>query len=404
MKKLLHIIPYENLFPPTNGGSLRCFHLMHEFSRYFEVDVLIFQNKNDIFEKGYTNKNINFYNSDSFPSPKTIFNFLPQKIGNALKYRWLTKSNRSATKHLLEFSHIIEELSKRYIYEYVIFEHISTLDLRGVIKKHQKTAKLILDAHNVDHVLLKKEKEFGLKNIGDSIINNTKKLESNLFKTIDYVFTCSRNDLLSLKEINRGSLNGIVVPNGVDTTSKQFFITKENTNTLIFCGDLNTVANKNGLLWFFDNVWEKLKKQFGDINLFVVGKGDNHKDFDRLRSDSKIVFTGFVDDLSKIYKKASISIVPLNVGSGTRLKILESMSYGLPVVSTGIGAEGVDYPKGIIQIEDNPENFANAIISLLKNEDLYNNQRLLANKFVINNFDWQIIVENCVKTLRSYDQ
>ena len=98
------------------------------------------------------------------------------------------------------------------------------------------------------------------------------------------------------------------------------------------------------------------------------------------------------------YKKASVSIVPLHHGSGTRLKILEAMSFGVPVVSTSIGAEGIDYENDLqILIADHPSDFAQKIFSLFENTELFNNIRQSANEMVKQKYDWSIIG----KTLRN---
>ena len=99
-----------------------------------------------------------------------------------------------------------------------------------------------------------------------------------------------------------------------------------------------------------------------------------------------------VEDVKSYYTKASISIVPLKTGSGTRLKILEAMSYGVPVVSTSQGAEGIDYTDGCdIIIADEGKLFAEKIIGLLNEKE----QRFLiqknARQLVERKYDWNII-------------
>jgi hypothetical protein len=90
--QILHIIPYGNLYPPMNGGQLRCFHLMDQLSKYFEIDVLSYQSPNSFLDRGYENENITFYSPNSFVKNESVFKYLPKKTKNALRYRWLTKT------------------------------------------------------------------------------------------------------------------------------------------------------------------------------------------------------------------------------------------------------------------------------------------------------------------------
>ncbi len=106
------------------------------------------------------------------------------------------------------------------------------------------------------------------------------------------------------------------------------------------------------------------------------------------------MFEGIVPNVQPFYHRASVCIAPLLTGSGTRLKILEAMSFGNPVVSTIIGAEGIGYEKGKhLQVADMPELFASAITSLLQNNYRFNSQRVDARKLVEENYDWKVIGE-----------
>jgi glycosyltransferase involved in cell wall biosynthesis len=101
---------------------------------------------------------------------------------------------------------------------------------------------------------------------------------------------------------------------------------------------------------------------------------------------------GQVDDVIPYYRRASVLVVPLKSGSGTRLKILEAMSLGNPVVSTCIGALGIDAVDGEhVHLADAPQRFAESVDSLLSNRDLYERTRRSARALVEQKYDWPVI-------------
>jgi glycosyltransferase involved in cell wall biosynthesis len=108
-----------------------------------------------------------------------------------------------------------------------------------------------------------------------------------------------------------------------------------------------------------------------------------------VHDDPAVEIAGRVDDVAAYYHSSSVCIAPLLSGSGTRLKILEAMSFGNPVVSTSIGAEGIEAENGHhILLGDKPEEFAAQLHKLLPDKTIYNNIREAAATFVKENYDW----------------
>ena len=391
--QILHIIPYGNLYPPMNGGQLRCFHLMDQLSKYFEIDVLSYQSPNSFLDRGYTNKNISFYAPNSFTKNEGVFKYLPKKIKNALRYRWLTKTIfESATQEVLEFEHVIEKLHKENTYDWVVFEHLSAMSLIPIIKQYFPKAKYVLDAHNVDHLLIKPT------SVNSKYYKNTRNLESTLFKHVHEFWACSKNDVDILEQLNANKIGGKVVPNGVDIHTKSYVEDKSDTySTILFCGTLDASPNREGILWFYNNVWSIVKANKPNIKLLVVGKGDKTP-FRDLELDPQIDVIGEVDDVAPYYRESFLAIVPLLSGSGTRLKILEAMSFGNPIVTTSKGIEGIEYETGThVLVANNIEDFSSNIIQILNAPNIGEELRINAYKLVKNKYDWSIIVNNLIE-------
>ncbi|NDK56313.1 glycosyltransferase family 4 protein [Pontibacter fetidus] len=406
MAKILHIIPYRNLYPPQNGGALRCFNLLKALAAEHEVDVIVFQPKVEFIKSGpfYLPENVTIYNPINNEPSSLLHRFIPDRIADAIVYRYLVRSLKGpADKTLLKIYSILSQLLDSKNYDVIIFEHLQSMMAAKYIKKKFPHAKLILDAHNVDHILLAKEAETKKQSeLMLRVIRRTKKIESSLNDFIHAFVACSSKDEQILKNINmKGSLKSTVVPNGVDLDLKPYLDIKKLGNGIIFCGHLDTVANREGLLWFCNSVLPLVIEQRPDAYLTVVGQGNESKAFDTLKSKDGIVFTGRVDSVVPYYYENNVAVAPLTLGSGTRLKILEAMSLGNPVVSTTIGAEGVDYPTGTILLADEPIKFAGAILKLLEDASLAEKQRKLARAFVEDSFSWNKIGDKMNHFLKS---
>ncbi|MFN3940647.1 MAG: glycosyltransferase, partial [Chitinophagales bacterium] len=109
-------------------------------------------------------------------------------------------------------------------------------------------------------------------------------------------------------------------------------------NALIYVGTLTWEANIDGLLWFADGAWEKLKLQFPDLKLYIIGKNPDSRLVELANRFTDIIITGFVDDLEDYFTKCKVNVIPLRFGSGMKVKTINGLCRGIPIVTTGIGA------------------------------------------------------------------
>ncbi len=182
-----------------------------------------------------------------------------------------------------------------------------------------------------------------------------------------------------------------VIPNGLDLDDYAGSFGPPEADTLIFTGVLSYSANYDALQFFLEQVWPRIRAQRPGARLRVTGRLDGIS-LNGLAVDSSVEFTGYLPDIRPAVARHWLSIVPLRIGGGTRLKILESMALGTPVVSTSKGAEGLDVRPGEdILLADDPAGFAGAVIRLLNDPAL--RQRLAANgrRLVADKYDWNEI-------------
>ncbi|MFT3679144.1 MAG: glycosyltransferase family 4 protein [Ferruginibacter sp.] len=394
MKKVLIIAPYEGIFPPTNGGMQRCFHIIHQASKLYDVSLVFHGDSGTILKAAAIYPAISKLHIHSSRQGRTQANISSSRIGRlwtAIRYRWIVKNIKlPADSSFLQLHPVLKRVLKKNKFDFIILEQLGLISQAGWIKRNNPYAEIVYDAHNVDSTLLKQKKA------GELIFKMVLATESNLYRKIDCLFTCSEHDLQVMQQLNAGKIKrGYVLPNGVDTISmkyKQALDDKEIYNVL-FCGSLDYEPNIEGISWFCNKIWPLVMEQEPRMKLYIVGKAPVPGLKDELEKAS-VVFIGQVDDVQTWYNKCNVAIAPLKSGSGTRLKILEAMSMGNPVVSTTQGAEGINYTDETdILVADTEYAFAQKIISLAQNKNESNRIRANARKLAEEQYDWNVAGE-----------
>ena len=213
----------------------------------------------------------------------------------------------------------------------------------------------------------------------------SKQSEIFLLNRFDSIIALSDHD----KDIMEkdGVSTPIHVSPAIVSTKLHPFKSTTKKKTLSFVGPSSHPPNVAGLQWFLENCWNELKKKDGDFALQIIGKWDISLEKAFSKEFPEIIFRGFVPDLEK-YIKNTIMVVPINVGSGIRMKILEAISQGIPVVSTVIGAQGLPLEDQIdCFITDDVQTF---VLDILKLKDVDIQQRLVKNaqRKIINNYSF----------------
>lgn len=203
--------------------------------------------------------------------------------------------------------------------------------------------------------------------------------EIGMLNIADHIITLSPVDKEKLEEM--GVTTPITASFAVVNTGTEYENVPFDEHILTFVGPDNNGANITGLKWFLDNCWDRLKAQEPSYRLKVIGRwSETHKD-EILSRFPEVEFLGFVDSLYDALKGTTM-IVPITIGSGIRMKILEAASMGIPFVSTSVGAEGIPLTDGKdCFLTDDPDTFIEDIIKLqdnsLRNTFLVNARRLV---------------------------
>ncbi len=220
--------------------------------------------------------------------------------------------------------------------------------------------------------------------------------EREAMQRFDAVCVCSDAD----KEYLGGHGNIYVVPNGFEDVKGQH---RGGKMQLGFIGSLGYKPNRDALVWFLSEVWPLIRQELPSVRLRVVGSGGQSGGTGNADKQSVGVdWLGYIDDPADEFANWSAMIVPLRIGGGTRLKIIEAFSRGCAVVSTTVGAYGIKVTNGKdILLADNAEDFAWACCKLLRNEEYGNQLATAGRKLYERYYNWDVIGKRIGRVLQS---
>ncbi|MBI4301866.1 MAG: glycosyltransferase, partial [Chloroflexi bacterium] len=206
------------------------------------------------------------------------------------------------------------------------------------------------------------------------------------------VIAVSEEDRQALLQLNT-QLDVTVVPNGVDVEYYQNLGPPPAVSdlNLLFTGTMDFRPNVDAVVWFCQDVLPRIQRHVSHLRFLIVGQSPNATV--RRLIGPGVVVTGAVPDVRPYMAQASVYVVPMRIGSGVRLKALEAMAYGIPVVSTKVGVQGIAVtPSRHFLLADRAQEFAAQVVKLLTDSSRRQSLAQEAQKLLRERYDWQVIV------------
>jgi glycosyltransferase involved in cell wall biosynthesis len=246
-----------------------------------------------------------------------------------------------------------------------------------------------IDFHNLDSEIWRRTAETAeraaVRRFARAQAGRVRALEEDLARHAAGLSCVSERDAAELRSL--GARAPILVPNGVDLERHAFRRESPPGETVLFIGDLSWPPNADGVRWLLSEIWPRVRSRRPAARLAVVGRSAP-EDLARQEADD-VVFAGEGGDARSYWIEAAAAVVPILAGGGTRLKILEAAATGAPVVSTRVGAEGLDLADETeIRRRDTPEGFADAVVALLADRAMARRQAEAARARVERQYGW----------------
>jgi glycosyltransferase involved in cell wall biosynthesis len=292
-----------------------------------------------------------------------------------------------------EFENELIACLHKYKFDVIQIEGIFMAPYIPLIKKHSK-ARITIRTHNAEHViwnrLIQNEANTLKKHYLQIQNNRLKKTELELLQISDAIIPITETDKAIFNELGIQS-NYFVSPTGIDIDRYAIDYGKEINNTFFHLGSMDWMPNIEGVDWFLKEVYTPYFQNKNEVLFNFAGRFMPNRFFDQ--SSKNLQFSGSIDDNIYFYNQHDVMLVPLQSGSGMRIKIIEGMAMGKAIISTTIGAEGipVTHFENII-IADTPEQFADAINLLSENKELKQKLKKNARTFIQTYFDNKILV------------
>jgi GT2 family glycosyltransferase/ubiquinone/menaquinone biosynthesis C-methylase UbiE/Txe/YoeB family toxin of Txe-Axe toxin-antitoxin module len=286
------------------------------------------------------------------------------------------------------WQHWFRENSEKFDYIYLNRPHIAINFIDFF--KETSIAKIIYYGHDLH--FLREEKRYELER-NETILTQAsvwKEIELKLFAKSDIILTPSIDEQRVIRSISPGFNVQLMRPY-LYKTFKDPVITFHQRKDLLFVGGFSHLPNVDGVLWFVKEVWPLIKLQIPGIRFIIAGSNPS-AEIQQLAADPDIIVKGFVTDneLERLYLTCKLAIIPLRYGAGVKGKTVEAMYYGIPLITTSFGVEGLPGDYSFLKAVNGAEEFAREILDLYSDEERLKEQSKRSIIYMQNTFSTEV--------------
>lgn len=381
------------LHPTTRGGQIRTLETLRRLHQWHEVHYVAFDDRTN--PEGLERSAE--YCSKSYPVEHSVVDkksagFALQLAGGLVSHLPVAVSRyRSAAMRRK-----IEELSRSQTFDCVV------CDFLFPAPNIPRLADCVLFQHNVESTIWKRyvEHNFGVKKLYFQLqAKRMARYEGEVCRAVRKVVAVSEADAEAMRR-DYGVKRVSAAPTGVDL---DYFARPQGCRKLadlVFLGSMDWMPNIDGIAWFVREALPLIRAKMPECTLAIVGRRPAAEVTRLAESDPRIQVTGTVPDVRPWLFGSPASIVPLRIGGGTRLKIYEAMAARAPVVSTSIGAEGLDVTNGEnIYLADSPQDFADRCLALLASAPQRERLADAAWNLVASKYSWEVVARGMERLL-----
>ncbi len=294
-----------------------------------------------------------------------------------------------------DFNNLLIKICSENEFDIIQLEGLYLSPYINTLRAHSK-AKIVLRAHNIEHLIWERLSEDTINPIKKLLYNHfasrLKEIELLCINIVDAIVPISSTDALWYKEFSSNPVHSLGV--GIDT-HVVFNLDNKSVSKFFHIGSMDWQPNIDALTWFIENVWKEMKSKYPQIELHLAGRNFSDKLFQNIEG---VIVHGEVADAHDFINQNHVMISPLFSGSGIRVKIIEAMAMGKVVIATQIAAEGIDAkPEKEILIADDANEYKVQMQKVISNNTLVTEIEEAANSFIRKNFDNFVITEKLLE-------
>ncbi|MFO7624123.1 MAG: glycosyltransferase family 4 protein [Anaerolineales bacterium] len=372
-------------FPPDSGPKVKTWNVIKYLARHHEVTL------------------VSFVRGDQSASVRHLQNYcrevhpVPIQRGMLRDLRYLLDSFLTRQPFLMvrdrreEMERLVDQLAAKVDFDVV---HADQLNMAQYASR-VPAARRIIDAHNALWLLYKRlwltmqsgPKKWLLNRDWQLI----KKYEGQVCREFDAVLAVSEEDSQALEEAAGQKLDITIIPIAIDTDEITPITHQPQGDRILHIGTMYWPPNIDGILWFLSEVLPLIRNERPEVEFDIVGANPPKEIIAFDEVDRRVHVTGYVDDPTSYLEQASLMVVPLRAGGGMRVKILNALGQGLPIVSTTLGCEGIAVQAGVhLLVADSPQDFAGAVIRLLEDRQLAGELGRRGRQLIESTYDYRV--------------
>jgi glycosyltransferase involved in cell wall biosynthesis len=349
-------------WPPDGGGKKASLNVLQALARNHSVDLLALADGTGAHSvdplQALTNR------LQTVPHAFTYSRHKRRQLMTAARSVVSTSPYRQRKFRNDQFAAVLQQWKASGRYDVIHYDQFGAL---GYLDTALPSTAMV---HNVEHDMYRRASTTaaGLARAWARLeYPKLQRFEARTMAAFDHLFTLSAHDAQLLAGIGAKRVTTLTMPAPEPLAPRD----PPATPTLLSLGSMSWFGVEDGLLWFYEKVLPIVRQAVPDVRWHLVGAGAPRR-VRELAADPAVVLHGYVDDVDPLIARSRVALIPLRYAGGIRMKLLDLFAWGVPTVSTGVGAQGLDFADGQGCFRrDDPAAFAAAVVELLSNDGLW---------------------------------
>jgi len=390
-RRILYLTP-QLPFPPRSGGTIKSWRVVEHLARRHDLSVFTFLKRDDAeYETGFRSA---VKLRDYYSEPNTLERSPRNLLSSYLRGVPLTIFRNRSKSFAARVAPVLDDHDIVFVDHFLMYQYLPDT-FKGL---------RVLHTHNAEFVMWSRFSEVADSTLKRLMVGleaaRIKRYERSICDDAS-VILATPNDIESLVGLGADREKFRLTYHLADDAglSRPALEFDRTDLCLFFVGTLTWEANVDGLLWFIRECWEYLKQRLPGLRFVIAGGDPDARLQEAAAGLDDIELPGFVEDLELYYGRARVFVCPLRFGSGMKVKVIEAMYRGMPVVTTPVGAEGLSVDDRSMGVADTPAGLTDWAARLCSERDLWESFRDRSRELAGEHYSWERVFKEIDEVL-----